>query len=124
MHCIATDFCGPHPGVDVLRQRRIQVRPLSQRCQRIGLARNDHLQLAAANQQSAERDLLLRCDLIEPRLGFVRIDDRLGADFKFTASLLQLLAGGLFRSHQCDQLIARGEHVEVRDRDSQRKVLL
>ncbi len=45
-------------------------------------------------------------------------------DFEFTPSLLQLLAGGLFRGHQRNQLIACGQHIEVRDGDSQREILL
>ena len=124
LHGVAPVFGGAHPDVDVLRQRRIQIRPLAQRRQRIGLARDDHLQLAAANQQSSERDLLLCCDLVKPRLCFVGIDDRLGADFEFTTSLLQLLASGRLRSHECDQLIPRAEYVEICVGHSQGEVLL
>ncbi len=50
LHGVAAGFGCAHPGVDVLRQRRVQIRPLAQWRQRIGFARNDDLQLAAANQ--------------------------------------------------------------------------
>jgi len=66
---------------------------------------------------------LLRHDLVVARLGFIGVDDGLGADLEFPLCLLQLFERGLLCSLECNQLVPRGKPVEVRGRHPEREIL-